>query len=181
MSPAQAHIILRLLSFPKQAEEQKGHSVPETFASMIQTWWDPLDKTHRLMLMFSCTQLNLKYFTLGKITLRNCLVDTCLSNLPSFLHCYQAERVHIGIYLIKMLIIFTLYAYQHFVKCRTVSSRSKPSKAKAKFTNVYDAERVFLPTPGLSVRNCLQNPIWNMGNWKSNFKAALTNIFHTGV
>lgn len=46
--PAQAHIILRLLSFHKQAEERKGRSVPETFASMIQAWRDPLDKTRRL-------------------------------------------------------------------------------------------------------------------------------------
>lgn len=142
MNPAQAHVVFRLLPFHKQAEEEKEHFVPSgTFALMIQIWWDPLDKTHRLMyadvflysakpVVFYVGNKNTEKLLGGHLFIKSTIFPPLLPGRT----CSHTYLSH------KMLIIFILYVYQHFVKYRTASSRSKPSKAKAKFINAYNAK-----------------------------------------
>lgn len=112
-----------------------------TFDLMIQTWWDPLDKAHRLMYadvflysakpeVFYVGNNTTEKFLGGHLFIKSTIFPPLLSRRT----CSHWHLSH------KMLIIFILYVYQNFVKYRTASSRSKPSKAKAKFISAYNAK-----------------------------------------
>lgn len=154
MSLAHNHNILRLPSFHEQTEGIGGHSALQTIVAVIHTWWNPSDKTSRLLHVdFSCTQLSLKHFMLGKMNTKKFFSGHIRSFSPSsFLHSYQRNIGHIWISLIKVLIIFIPYDYQHFVIHRATLSSGKPSKAKAELINMFNT-KIFkgfsLPAPGL--------------------------------